>query len=116
MNTNLQGNIGETIALKHFIKEGYEVYLPFGTATSCDMIVLKDGLSQRVSVKSASTKQASGNWRVRVKQGKLNKTEPFDPDGSDLLFVYIVPEDRYVILKSKDIGRKFEITLKTVLV
>lgn len=103
MNTNLQGNIGESIALKHFISEGYEVYLPFGTASKYDMIVVKDNIPQRVSVKTTTRKTKSGKWLVKIEQGKLKKMAPFDKVNIDLLFIYIVLENRHVILDTKDI-------------
>jgi len=55
MNSNLQGNIGESKALAYLIDEGYTVYLPFGTASKNDMIIEKDNVIQRVSVKTSST-------------------------------------------------------------
>lgn len=117
MNTNLQGNIGESVALKYFIREGYEVYLPFGTATSCDMIVLKDNLPERVSVKTATRRSKNGKgWMVKISQGKMKKTEAFNPDSSDLLFVYILPEDTYHIFKSKAVDKKYELTIQSIII
>lgn len=109
MNTNLQGNIGESKVLTHLLKEGYNVYLPFGTASKNDMVVEKDNKVERVSVKTATRKIPSGKYRVKIRQGKMNKETPFDNTGSDLLCVYIVPEDRIVVLKSSDIKNKSEL-------
>ena len=110
MNTNLKGNIGEAKALEYFIKEGYEVYLPFGTASKCDMVVSKNGIVQRVSVKTTS-KSKNNKYFVRIKQGKLNKEVPFDKEGSDLLFIYLLPIDKIFIFNSKDITQKFELVI-----
>lgn len=109
MNTNLQGNIGESKALAYFISEGYTVYLPFGTAAKNDMIIEKDNIIQRVSVKTSTRKISSGKFRVKIRQGKMNKEIPFDKHGSDILCVYIIPEDRIVILNSIDIQNKSEL-------
>lgn len=111
MNTNLKGNIGEAKALQYYIENGYEVYLPFGTATKCDMVVVKDNKSQRVSVKTCGSK-VNGSYVVRIRQGKLNKQEPFDKEASDILFVYIVPLDKVFIFDSKTITQKFELRIK----
>lgn len=111
MNTNLQGNIGESKALAYFIENGYTVYLPFGTASKNDMIIEKDNIIKRVSVKTANSKLKSGKYKVRIRQGKLNKQIPFDKGASDILCVYIIPENRIVILESKDIKTGFEITI-----
>lgn len=110
MDTNQQGNIGEAKALQYFIESGYEVYLPFGTASKCDMVVVKSGKSERVSVKTSSFKK-KGRYRVKIRQGKLNKEEAFNPESSDLLFIYIVPEDKVIVLSSKEVTVKFEMTI-----
>lgn len=110
MDSNLKGNIAEAEALKYFIKNGYEVYIPFGTATKCDLVILKNNVLERVSVKSTSSFR-EGKYIVKISQGKLNKNTPFDKDSSDILFIYILPEDRIEILYSKEISQKFEIRL-----
>lgn len=110
MDTNLKGNIGEANALKYFITNGYEVYLPFGTASKCDMVVIKENTISRVSIKTTS-KFIRGKYRVKISQGKLNKVEPFDKNSSDLLFVYVLPLDKCIIYDSKSIVPKFELTV-----
>lgn len=112
MNSNLKGNIGESETVAYFIREGYEVYLPFGTAAKCDLIIVKNNIVQRVSVKSTASKQKSGNYRVKIRQGKMNCLTPFNIYSSDILFIYIIPEGRFHILQSKDIKTQFEITVK----
>ena len=111
MNSNLQGNIGEAKVLNHFINDGYTVYTPFGTAAKNDMIIEKSNIIKRVSVKTANTKTKSGKYRVRIRQGKLNKQIPFDNKTTDILAIYIVPEDRIVLLDSCNIESKYEIVI-----
>lgn len=111
MNTNLKGNIGEAKALQYFISEGYEVYLPFGTASKCDLIVLKNNITKRISVKTTTSKTSSGKYRVKIRQSKLNEDKPFDKNSSDILFIYVLPEDRVVILNSMEIDKISEITI-----
>ncbi len=112
MDSNLKGNIGEAAAINYFIVKGYEVYLPFGTATKCDLIVLKEGITYRVSVKTTSTKTRSGKYKVRIRQGKMNSQIPFNKEESDLLFVHILSESRNVVIKSESIKTQFELTVK----
>lgn len=112
MNTNLKGNIGESKALTYFISQGYEVYIPFGTATKCDMIVTKDNKVYRVSVKSTSTKTKSlKGYKVGIRQGKLKSTTVFNKEDSDILFIYIIPEDLYFIFNTQDVTHKNEISI-----
>lgn len=111
MDTNTKGNLGEAKALHYFISNGYEVYLPFGTATKCDMVVIKDSISHRVSVKATTRKTKSGKYTVKICQSKMNEDKPFDNKTSDFLFIYIIPEDRIILLESKNINKKTEITV-----
>ena len=109
MNTNLQGNIGEAKVMNYYIANGYTVYLPFGTAAKNDMIIEKDNVVQRVSVKTANTKNKSGKYRVRIRQGKLNKQTPFDKTSCEILAIYILPEDKIIFKPSSEITTGFEI-------
>jgi hypothetical protein len=112
MNTNLQGNIGEAKVMNYFIENGYTVYLPFGTASKNDMIIEKDNIIERVSVKTSNTKNKSGNYKVRIRQGKLNKQIPFDKNSCEILAIYILPEDKIVLKKATEIVSGFELVLK----
>jgi hypothetical protein len=109
MNTNQQGNIGEGIALSYFLSEGYEVYLPFGTASKCDLIVVKDNITKRVSVKTSNTEPKNGKYCVKIRQGKLNKQLGFDKESCDIVFVYLLVPKRIHIFDSKDITQKFDL-------
>jgi hypothetical protein len=112
MNCNLQGNLAEAEALKYFVSLGYEVYLPFGTASTVDMIVCNEEETLRVSVKSTSLpSKTKGKWRVNLSQNVRDGRICFKPEKCDLVFVYIVPEDRIIVFDSKDIKVKTELTV-----
>jgi hypothetical protein len=113
MTSNQQGNIGEGIALSYFLSEGYEVYLPFGTAGKCDMIIMKDNITKRVSVKTCSSEPRNGSYRVKIRQGKLNKEIPFNKETSDILFVYLVGPKRIHIFETQDVTNKFELYIRS---
>lgn len=111
MDTNIKGNLGEAKALHYFISNGYEVFTSFGTASSCDMIVLKDGITQRVSVKTTTSITPSGKYRVDLRQKGHKNHKDFDSTTSDLLFFYVIPEDRVVLLETKSLDRATYITI-----
>ena len=111
MNSNLQGNIGEAVAIQYFIEQEYEVYLSFGTATKSDLVVVKDNVSYRVSVKTTSRISKSGRYAANIAQGKLRNTVPFDPLGSDILFIYVIPTKQYYIFNSSEITNRRTITV-----
>lgn len=106
MATN--GILGESAVVHYLLKNGYEVFMPFnGTQQDYDMIAVKEDQFYRVSVKSTTVQSSSGKWitqikRVRINSGK-NNIHGFDNTKCDLLAVYIVPEDRVVLIDAKTI-------------
>ena len=80
------GTWGETVAAAWLMKNEYEVFVALGNA-SCDLIAVRDGLSQRVEVKVASAyKGAKGKFSIA---GVV-------PDKHDMLMV-IMPNGDVVI-------------------
>lgn len=102
-----QGNLAEAKAIPYFLERGFNVSIPFGTSSPYDLIVEREGRCYRVSVKSTSHKDNAFSWRVKIAQYARKKELPFDSKTSDLLFVYIVPENRCEIFHSKEIGAKY---------
>lgn len=79
-----RGNWAELMAAAWFTQSGYEVYLGFGN-TSADMIVVREGRTQRVEVKAASL-------TTGARPG--NKTSPYnvsgvEPERFDVLVVVL---------------------------
>lgn len=99
-----QGRIGESATVAYFVREGYEVFLPMFGNASCDLIVVKDGKISRVECKSTSVKTPSGKWIAQLRQVRPNRTgntvKKFDANNSEFLAIYIVDEDRVVVLDS----------------
>jgi PD-(D/E)XK nuclease superfamily protein len=118
MNINNRGLFSELEVAKYFINQDYEVFTALGGFSSFDMVVYKDKQMWRVSVKSTETidLNSGGSYAVRIGQRTRDSQKPFDPTTSDILAVYIVPEDRVVIFNSKDITNKYQINIKPVAV
>ncbi len=114
MDSNRKGNIGEAKVIAYFIEQGYDVYTAFGTAAKFDLVVHKNGVLQKVSVKSTSQKSSKSAWVVRIKQTTRNGETPFDNAAVDLLAVYIAPEDRIVIVEAKSIQAKLAYSVKAL--
>lgn len=109
-----QGNLGEAAVQLELIKAGYEVYSPAFDNASSDMIVKKNGKLFMVEVKScASTRR--GRYRVQLRKVRAsknhNRIEYFDPNKVDILGVYIVPEDRVILIPSSEITVKTELVI-----
>lgn len=108
------GALGEIAVMKHFAALGYEVYHPITENATCDLIVAKAGMLYRVEVKSTTRKCATGHT-VELRRVRANKTKNtihlFDTTRSDFLAVYVVHEDRVVVLESAKIKARGSITV-----
>lgn len=102
MDIKLKGRLAEAKVITWFVENGYEIYLPMQDCTAVDLIVMKDGVPSRVSVKYTSFKE---NQKYRVKLSNVSRQRDgthvertFDASSVDLLAVYIGPEDRVVVV------------------
>jgi len=89
------------------------VLLPLNDTQKYDLVIDDDGL-KRVSVKTSSSKAPSGNYRVELKNcgggSRGSVIRPFDNTASDILFVYTLSKEIYII-PSIDIKAVSQITL-----
>lgn len=114
MDRKLKGRIAEAKVLPHFVERGYDVYLPMQECTAVDLVVIKDGVVSRVSVKYTSIKE-NQKWRVSLtntsrKRDGTTDCRTFNRDAVDLLAVYIGPEDR-VVVRDADFDAKYAIAV-----
>lgn len=105
MQTGELGRLGEAKIVAHLVAQGYEVYSPLFGNTSCDLIVLRDNTIFRVECKSTGTSR-NGKYEVQLRSTRHNKTKntvrKFDGTKSDILAIYLEPEDTVHLLKSLD--------------
>ena len=111
-----KGKIGELKAELFFIENDYEVYKPTNDNAQYDMLVNKDSVISRVSIKYTSMKAASGNWKVALSSvSRRNNGEVvikrFDKTSVDIVAVYIAPEDRVVLIDANTISAEREMTI-----
>lgn len=101
--------------MAELVRQGYEVFAPMFGNTYCDLVVCKDKVLKRVEVKSVSYKEGP-SYRVQLAQVRPNRTEnvkkKFDSSNSDILAVYIVPENRVVLLHSSEHNGKSSVAVK----
>lgn len=118
MNTNNQGNLGEARVLVHLVENGYTVFVPFGEASVFDLVAYKDGNLYKVSVKSSSSKKGN-KYTVRLTQSgfktvdgmRVNTHQLFDAESIDILAVYLVQDDRVVLVDPKTIKTKWAVNM-----
>lgn len=115
MDSNGKGNIGEAKIIAYFLEQGYDVFTSFGTASKIDLVIHKDGLLQKVSVKATAYKDPRCNsWRVAITQSTRKGTTIFDNTKVDLLAVYIIPENRVMIFDAKAIITKRTVSIRMI--
>ena len=111
-----KGKIGELKAELYFIENDYEVYKPTNDNAEYDMLINKNGIISRVSVKYTANQAPSGNWKVALSSvSRRNNSEViikrFDNTLVDLVVVYIAPEDRIVLVSADNIIAEREMTI-----
>lgn len=110
------GELGESKAISEFIRDGFDVFTQFSGKAPFDLVICRDGILQRVEVKTTKTRTPyDTGWRIQLRKIRSNLSETkihkFDKNQSDLLAVYIAPLDRVVILNSNEITVSSALTI-----
>lgn len=102
--TVTQGSIGLSSAIYKLTELGYRVSIPLIDNQEYDLIVDNGDRLLKVEVKSTSVRCSTG-WTVQIKKVRSNKSSnnisPFDGSVIDLLFIYTMEGDSYLIPSSK---------------
>lgn len=90
------------MAISHFAHNGYHVALPIADIQRYDLIVEKEGVLQRVEVKSTRFKQKKGYYLVGLKTNGGNQTgahkiKPISKNDCDIVFIYCEDGTSYLI-------------------
>ena len=102
----MAGTLGEIKAAAHLVSLGYRIFWPLDSHDKFDLVAFKDNQFLKVQVKSSSFRtKASKSWIVTLdnvthKSGGGVERRTISNDNCDLLAVYIIPEDRVVILET----------------
>lgn len=109
------GALGEIAVMKHFLREGYEVYSSVSDNSEYDMIVAKEGTLLKVEVKSTGYLR-DGSYEVQLKSVRANRTgnkiKYFDNARVDFLAVYIEPEDLVIVYKASEVASRTTMKVK----
>lgn len=108
------GRLGEAAVYKALVLDGWFVFTDPSGKCSVDMIAWKDGAARTIQVKT--TGYSVGNkWLVQLKSVRPNRTgntiKHFDNSAIDILAIYIVPEDRVLLLDSSFITQKTQLSI-----
>ncbi len=111
MDKGKNGALGEAAVLKELIKQGYTVFTQFDGKSPFDLVAYKDNVLYRVSVKSATIQKGKG-YDVELRQRGKDRSKDFDKSAADILAVYIVPEDKVVLLETSSIESLVKLRVK----
>jgi hypothetical protein len=115
MDTGERGRIGEASIIKFFVEQGYSVFMPMFGNAPCDLIVTLNNEISRVEVKATGYLKDK-SYVVQLRSMRYNNTQTvskkFDGSKSDLLAVYIVPEDRVVLFESKELDGRSTLSVR----
>lgn len=96
INRRRQGDLGEASAIEWFTRLGGTVFAPLGHSPDVDLIILLEGQTFRVQVKTTTQEHETpnGEWRCAVSlttsggnQSWNRKVKRLDPNRVDYLFV-----------------------------
>jgi len=85
---------GEQAELRFVLKamqEGFEVYFPWGDSSPCDFVLSRSGVLHRIQVKSTSTLDSKGRYRIHAAYGGRKK--PYSARQIDAVIACVVPND-----------------------
>lgn len=110
-----KGRLGESHVAAYFTANGYDVFLPIFSYPEFDMVIHKEGKIQRVEVKATSSLAKNGNYQVSLRRIRNNSKKytvhNFDNNCADILAIYIVPENRVVLVDPKSFKAKTMLTI-----
>lgn len=114
MNKHQIGYLSESRAATYFIEQGYEVYWPSFTQSSCDFIITKSQDVQRVQVKTAYWMERKSGKRylqttTRKGCGRGGYSE-YTREECDL--IVIVYEDKLWAITPEQLGGKQNLILE----
>jgi len=102
------GLLGELKVQHYFVEQGYQVYSPLDLHDPYDLVVYREGIFSRVSVRTTASEQGD-SWMVDIRSGH-NSQNGFDTT-IDLLVIYVAKEDRVVVYNAKEITNKRGISI-----
>ena len=98
INTKRQGDVGMAAAIFYYVQSGYTVSVPLTDCQQYDIIVERDGLMERVQVKTTTRRDKQGVYTVELRTigGRHTTTrKKFDNKAVERVFVLCENGDRY---------------------
>jgi len=107
MNANQKGNVGTSQAAHWFIRNGYEVSIPFGDCARYDMVIEKNGKFKTVQCKfTSSIHPKDGVYRFKPMCMRGKKRVPYREKTIDFFFITCTDDKMYLIPGKEFWGKK----------
>ena len=103
MNSRKQGDVGTGYAIAYFLAKEYTVAIPISDSQGYDLLVEKDGVFNRVQVKTCFKKDKNGSYKVELRtisntRGRKLEIRKPSSKNFDVLFItdgdgkmYLIP-------------------------
>lgn len=110
-----QGLAGQLAVMKKLVEKGYSIFIPAGDHCPFDLISYKNDKLTRISVKSTSSNRGGKSWVVDLRQQSGGRPKKlFDKSTSDVVAVYITPEDRVKFFLTNEITNTTNISIQPI--
>ena len=105
MNTNQVGNLGELKVIEACLRNGIQVFTPFGDGSVVDLILVVNGVCLKAQVKSTETNN-DGVMTFKMKSEKSTRqadtTHKYTKDEIDIFLLYSFAYDEVYVLPIED--------------
>lgn len=117
MNSRKQGDLGSSFAIAYFSSIGYTVALPLADSQPYDLIIEKDGICQRIQVKTTFKKNKNNKYSLETRtisntRGKKLEIRKLSPSDFDLLFA-MDGDGKFYVIPSSDLENVSQLSLSS---
>lgn len=106
MNTNQIGNLGELKVIETCLRNGIQVFTPFGDGSVVDLILIVNGKCLKAQVKSTQTGTNDGVMTFNMSSSKSTRTNGerhyYTADEIDIYLLYSYVYDEVYLIPFKD--------------
>ena len=109
--------MGELAVGKYLLEKNWKVFFSLSGVGKTDLVAQDpNGILQRIQVKS-TTRKSGTKWKVDLNTNRRNNTKKWidsiDLSKLDYIAVYVIPEDRVVMIPVKEITTKSYLTVES---
>ncbi|PIY69075.1 hypothetical protein COY90_02600 [Candidatus Roizmanbacteria bacterium CG_4_10_14_0_8_um_filter_39_9] len=108
-STHIKGLIGELEFTSRLLKLGYTVYKPINSNSSCDLVIEKNTIFQRIQIKYLTPKK--GMLRVELDRPKKRQNK-YQYRGVDAMGIYDATHQSFYLIPLANVSNKSELWIR----